>query len=277
MAEVTIAIQRYLTSIANFDLLSKEEFTELAKKYNAGDEFAKKKMISHNLRLVVSICKKYNQYGQDLMDIISEGNLGLIRAVEKYDHETGFAFSTYAQNWIRYFVEKYLSETKKIANVPLHTMKLSRKIGRTVAKAEEEGRQWTVASIAKELEVSESKVSHGLILQGMDDSLNAKLSTDGDSIEAGDLIAQEENEQLSVEAQDRNNMLHLLITELPDKQKQAIIHFYGLFNTSEKSGAAIGGIIGVSRERVRQLLKEAKVSLVKLAKKEGVDLQELFI
>lgn len=281
--ESTTALGRYLSTIKNIPLLTKTEFIELHVAYIAGDESIKQKLIRHNLRLSIKCAKGYTNDEQKMMDLIQEGNLGLIRAVEKYDstklgkNGKSYAFSTYAEHWIRYRIEKFLSENQCMITVPLHMMKLTRKVYRMKEKATEAGETLNVSEVAAELNKKESAIKAVLNIMQAETSMQSQIhNSEGSQVEFGDAIAQEQD-HLPQEVESGTKWLYLQVEQLPQNQKDAVIHMFGLYNTMQKNGQQTGQIMGVSRERVRQLVIAAKEKLIRAARRDGVDMQNLAI
>lgn len=282
--ETTTTLGRYISTIRNIPLLDKNEFVELHKSYIAGDvQSIKQKLVRHNLRLAIKCAKGYTKDETKIMDLIQEGNLGLIRAVEKYDsnklgnNNKPYAFSTYAEHWIRYRIEKFLSENQCMITVPLHMMKLTRKVYRMNQAALDAGTSLDTAALAIELGLKESKIKAALSIMQTETSMQTQVYTsDGSHLEFGDSIA-EEQDHAPQEVESGSKWLYVQVEKLPQNQKDAVIHMFGLYNTIQKNGEQTGKLIGVSRERVRQLVIAAKEKLMRAAKRDGVNLESLAV
>jgi RNA polymerase primary sigma factor len=266
-ASTTDALQLFLNEAGRYPLLTAAEEVELAKRIERGDKDAKDRMINSNLRLVVSIAKKYQGHGLSLLDLIQEGIIGLIRAVEKFDHRKGFKFSTYATWWIRQAVQRGVANKSRTIRIPVHIAEREQKISRAdrelTAKLE---RPPTDEELAKHTKLPLKQVREVRDAARAVTSLEKPLGADDDSAVYGDLIA---SQQADVEEEVHVSLtvdaLHRAIQELPERHAEIIRLRYGLDGDSEpKSLEEIGRILGITRERVRQLETEA---LRKLAEK----------
>jgi RNA polymerase primary sigma factor len=263
----TDALQLFLNEAGRYPLLTAAQEVELAKRIERGDKEAKDLMVNSNLRLVVSIAKKYQGHGLSLLDLIQEGIIGLIRAAEKFDHRKGFKFSTYATWWIRQAVQRGVANKARTIRIPVHIVEREQKISRAerelIAKLE---RPPTDEELAKHTKLPLKQVREVREAARAVTSLEKPLGADDDSAVYGDLIA---SEQAAVEEEVHVSLtvdaLHRAIQELPERHAEIIKLRYGLDGDSEpKSLEEIGRILGITRERVRQLETEA---LRKLAEK----------
>src|SRR5437870_3573316 len=263
----TDALQLFLNEAGRYKLLTAEEEVELAKRIEGGDKEAKDLMINSNLRLVVSIAKRYQGHGLSLLDLIQEGIIGLIRAVEKFDHRKGFKFSTYATWWIRQAVQRGVANKSRTIRIPVHIAEREQKINRAerelVARLE---RPPTDEEIAEQTKIPLKQVREVREAARAVTSLEKPLGADDDSAVYGDLIASEQRDvDEEVHVSLTFDALHKAIKELPDRHAEIIKLRYGLDGDTEpKSLEEIGRILGITRERVRQLETEA---LRKLAEK----------
>jgi RNA polymerase primary sigma factor len=255
----TDALQLFLNEMGKYKLLTAEEEVELAKRIERGDKEAKDLMVNSNLRLVVSIAKKYQGHGLSLLDLIQEGIIGLIRAVEKFDWRRGFKFSTYATWWIRQAVQRGVANKAREIRIPVHIVDRERKIARVErelmaklgrAPEEEEIAEATKLPLKQVREVQE--VARAVT------SLDRPVGEEGDTsfgeLVAGDEPGPEETLHVSLE----EDMLRRAVAALPDRQQEVVKLRYGLKGDGDpKSLEEIGRQLGLTRERVRQLEAEA--------------------
>lgn len=261
-------LTKYLSEIGKYEILNGNEFSELFKKYREGSTFAKNKLINHNLRLVVSLAMKYPYRDENIDDFISEGNLGLIRAIEKFDPDLGFAFSTYAERWIRYRIEHFISGNSKIVHVPTNVLKAARKVEKAQRTLGPSGTE--MDDIAKIIGESAEHVSQMLLLNQNPIQIDAPVNDDS-SITVGDSLAQD-SKGLFDEVNDTKTGQWLMsnVVKLPEKQKEAIINYFGFGHSQEMSMVDIGRDMGLSRQRIRQLIEDGTVNLRDMAQKEHV-------
>jgi len=255
----TDALQLFLNEMARWPLLTAEEEVELAKLIERGDKDAKDRMVNSNLRLVVSIAKKYQGHGLSLLDLIQEGIIGLIRAVEKFDWRKGFKFSTYATWWIRQAVQRGVANKARTIRMPVHIVDRERKI----ARAEREllvklGRGPTLAEIAKHAKLPQKQVREVQEAARAVTSLDRPVGEQGDA-KLGDLFAGGESppdEELEISL--RQDALRRAVAELPDRERDVLKMRFGLDGDPDpKSLEAIGKVLGLTRERVRQIETDA--------------------
>jgi RNA polymerase primary sigma factor len=255
----TDALQQFLNEAGRFPLLTAAQEVELAKRIERGDMRAKELMINSNLRLVVSIAKRYQGHGLSLLDLIQEGIIGLIRAVEKFDWRKGFKFSTYATWWIRQAVQRGVANKSRTIRVPVHIVEREQKIARAerelVAKLE---RTPTDEEVAKQAGLPLTQVKEVKRTARAVTSLDRSVGED-DSASYGDLFAAEQpgvEEELDVSL--RQEALHRALTQLPDREREVLKLRYGLNGDPDPmSLEAIGRHLGLTRERVRQIEAEA--------------------
>jgi RNA polymerase primary sigma factor len=255
----TDALQLFLNEAGRYKLLTAAEEVELAKGIERGDKRAKDMLINSNLRLVVSIAKKYQGHGLSLLDLIQEGIIGLIRAAEKFDWRKGFKFSTYATWWIRQAVQRGVANKARTIRIPVHIVEREQKISRAerdlVAKLE---RTPTVEEVAHAAKLPLKQVREVRAAARAVASLDKPVGED-DSASYGDLFASPDatpDEQVEVELTEK--ALHDAVAQLSEREQQILTLRYGLSGKEEpKSLEEIGRILGVTRERVRQLEAEA--------------------
>ncbi len=253
----TDALQLFLNEVGRYKLLTAEEEVELAKRIERGDREAKDLMINSNLRLVVSIAKKYQGHGLSLLDLIQEGIIGLIRAVEKFDWRRGFKFSTYATWWIRQAVQRGVANKAREIRIPVHIVDRERKIARAerelVAK---HGRAPTEQEVANATKLPLKQIREvrdaARAVTSLDRPVGEGEASYGDLF-AGDEAPTEELIQVSLE----QDVLRRAIGNLPDREQEVVKLRYGLNGDGNpQSLEEIGRRLGLTRERVRQL--EAK-------------------
>jgi RNA polymerase primary sigma factor len=249
-------LQLYLQEIGKTPLLTIDEEVKLAKRIMKGDKAARDHMISANLRLVVKIAMDYKDFGLPLLDLISEGNLGLIKAVERFDPSKGGKLSTYAAWWIKQSIKRALANQSKTIRLPVHLVDKISKMRRTaMALTEELGREPTDEEIAIELQVPTSKVAHLKSVSVRPASLDAPIGEDGDSTTFGEIVGDDnavspaENLQLS----GRNSALNALVESLDPREAEIIRYRFGLDGRDELTLEEVGEKFRVTRERVRQL------------------------
>ncbi|HUB94118.1 MAG TPA: RNA polymerase sigma factor RpoD [Verrucomicrobiae bacterium] len=260
------SVRLYLREIGKIPLLNAEQELELAKRVVAGDKDAKDQMAEANLRLVVSIAKRYVGRGLDLLDLIEEGNTGLLRAVEKFDPDKGFKFSTYATWWIRQAITRAIADQARTIRIPVHMVETINKLLRTQRRLTQElNREPTNAEIAKEMEIDEAKVEHIMKIKQDISSLDASIRDDeeesvlADFIEDEDTITPEE----SATSQLLKEQVKDMLGALTEREQKILKLRFGLEDGKQHTLEEVGQEFSVTRERIRQI--EAK-ALAKLRK-----------
>ena len=251
-------VRMYLKEIGTVPLLSGDEELELAKRKQEGDECAKQKLIEANLRLVVSIAKRYTGRGMSFLDLVQEGNLGLIKGVEKFDYTKGFKLSTYATWWIRQSVTRALADQARTIRVPVHMVETINKMSKMQRKLTLElGYEPSVAELAVALETSEEKVMEIMQIAREPASLETPIGEEDDS-NLGDFVA--DNNVLTPEGNVETVMLreHIdtLLADLKERERQVIVLRFGLEDGHPRTLEEVGKEFKVTRERIRQI--EAK-------------------
>ena len=251
----TDALQLFLNEAGRWPLLTKEEEVELAKRVERGDLEAKERMINSNLRLVVSIAKRYQGHGLSLLDLIQEGIIGLIRAVEKFDWRRGFKFSTYATWWIRQAVQRGVANKSRTIRIPVHIVDREQRIARAERLlAPKLGRQPTDEEIAKQAKLPLKQLREVRQAARAITSLDRPIGTEGDSA-FGDLLPSDETtpeEELSVSLE--QEVLRRAVGQLPEREQEVLKRRYGLNGDRDPASLeAIGKELGLTRERVRQI------------------------
>ena len=258
-AMTTDSLQLFLNEAGRYPLLTAAEEVELAKAIESGDKRAKDRMVNSNLRLVVSIAKKYQGHGLPLIDLIQEGIIGLIRAVEKFDWRRGYKFSTYATWWIRQAVQRGVANKSRTIRIPVHIVEREQKIARAerelVLKLERAPTDEEVAEVSKlnVKHVRETRAAARTVA-----SLDKAVGDDSDTA-FGDLVAHEAgNVEEEVVVALGDDALHRAIATLPPREQEVIKLRYGFDGDQDpKSLEQIGRILGITRERVRQIETQA--------------------
>jgi RNA polymerase primary sigma factor len=257
VVESTDPVRQYLREIGKVPLLDAEEEVELAKRFEKGDKKAKDKLTQSNLRLVVSIAKKYIERGLSLLDLIQEGNQGLIRAVEKYDWRRGFKFSTYATWWIRQAITRAIADQARTIRIPVHMVETINKLYRTSRRLMQElGREPTAEEIGDELELDAERVREIFKISQEVTSLESPVGEDEESV-LGDFIPDEG--QSPVDAASRQLLkdhLDEVFNTLSDREAKVLKLRFGLEGGKPMTLEEVGKVFGVTRERIRQI--EAK-------------------
>jgi RNA polymerase primary sigma factor len=250
----TDALTLFMNRAGRFQLLTAADEVALAKRVERGDAAAKERMINSNLRLVISIAKRYQGHGLTLLDLIQEGTIGLNRAVEKFDWRRGFKFSTYATWWIRQACQRAISGQSTTIRVPTHVHERRVKLNRAANKLEIQlGRQATREELAEETQLPLKHVEEALDAAAANVSLNQQVG-DGDGGELGDLFADETMAAPDEDAADsyRRQAVRRAVSNLPDRERRIMELRFGL-DSEPHTLDAIGRELGLTRERVRQL------------------------
>ncbi len=249
-------LQLYLQEIGKTPLLTIDEEVKLARRIRKGDKAARDHMISANLRLVVKISMDYKDFGLPLLDLISEGNIGLIKAVERFDPRKGGKLSTYAAWWIKQSIKRALANQSKTIRLPVHLVDKISKMRKTAMKLTEEfGREPTDEEIAIELQVPTSRVAHLKSVSVRPASLDAPIGEDGDSGTFGEIVGDDNATSPfeSLREKTRNSDLYAMISSLEPREAEIIKYRFGLDGRDELTLEEVGAKFKVTRERVRQL------------------------
>ena len=272
-------VQLYLNEIGSTPLLTAAEEVLVAKALQAGDEMARHRMINSNLRLVVMIAKRYTNRALPLLDLIEEGNLGLIRAVEKFDPDRGFRFSTYATWWIRQSIERALMNQGRTIRLPIHIQKDINIIVRCTRELRSSlRREPSTSEIADVLDRDPGEVSNLLKLSEKITSVDNQLSTDSDRSLVETVPSQGEDNPFSiVDDQKVEGCLEDWLDDLPDRQREILARRFGLMGYEASTLEAVGEEVGLTRERVRQIQIDALARLKRAAQRDGLSEEELFV
>ncbi len=260
------AFHLYVREIGLTKLLTAKEEVQLARRIQKGDDSAREHMIKANLRLVVKIARDYENYGLPLLDLINEGNIGLMRAVEKFDPRKGAKLSTYAAWWIKQSIRRALSDQSKTIRIPVHATDKLLHIRKAATKLEEElGREPTAEEISDELDIPAKQVRQLQTAAIRPTSLDAPLGDD-DSNRISDVIADDRATSPYQDLEDKTNadMVREVIGILDPREMTILQYRFGLDGGGEKTLEEVGVKFGVTRERIRQI---QNVALRKLRKK----------
>ena len=262
------SVRLYLREIGKIPLLTPEEEADLAKRIVKGDKKAKDKMVESNMRLVVSIAKRYGGRGLDFLDLIQEGNTGLLRAVEKFDPDKGFKFSTYATWWVRQAITRAIADQARTIRIPVHMVETINKVLRTSRKLTSElNREPTNEEIAKELDMEPEKIDYVMRIKQDIASLDASVGREGDDEDSvlGDFVEDEERDSPEDSAANQilKEQLSEIIATLTDREQKIIRLRFGIGGGRPHTLEEVGAEFDVTRERIRQI--EAK-ALSKLRK-----------
>jgi RNA polymerase primary sigma factor len=267
------SLQQFLDGIAQTPLLTAEEELELAKRIERGDLEAKDHMTRANLRLVVSIAKRYRNQGLPFLDLIQEGTVGLIRAVEKFDHRKGFKFSTYATWWIRQAISRGIADKARTVRIPIHIDNVLKKLDGAQRKLEASGdRDPTVDEIAALAGVD--PVEADVIMRAAQPlvSLDKPVGTDADAAEFGELIPDESTQSPFDAAMEAlmHERLYSVLEHLPYRERRILVLRYGLGGEEPQTVDRVAKMFNITRERVRQLEEAALRKLSTLAEAQAL-------
>ena len=276
--KVMDATQLYLGEIGFSPLLTAQEEVYYARRSLRGDAVAHKRMIESNLRLVVKISRRYNNRGLSLLDLVEEGNLGLIRAVEKFDPEKGFRFSTYATWWIRQTIERAIMNQTRTIRLPIHIVKKLNVYLRTARElAHKLTHEPTAEDIAEALDVPAKDVAKILKLNERISSVDIPIGNNSDK-ELLDIIPDRKEVTPENELQTEDMKLRIVewLEDLNPKQREVLARRFGLLGYEPATLENVGKEIGLTRERVRQIQVESLKSLREVLSQQGLSIESLF-
>src|SRR5207249_8408329 len=263
MNESDFGLKRYLQEIGQFSLLTPQQEIELAGKIKKGDAAARERMINANLRLVVTIARDYANFGLPLLDLISEGNIGLTKAVERFDPTKGAKLSTYAMWWIKQSIKRALANQSKTIRIPVHLVDKVAKVRRvSLQMSDELGREPTDEELGEEIGIDSEKVARLKSVGIRPASLDAPI-TDDDSTEFAEVIGDDEAQTPFELLRDKNLLGEVdgLLEVLDPRERKIISQRFGLDGGEPKTLEDVGKDFGVTRERIRQL---QNIALAKL-------------
>jgi RNA polymerase primary sigma factor len=268
----TDALQMFLNELRNYPLLSAREETELAKRIERGDLEAKERLINSNLRLVVSLAKKYPTYDLTLLDLIQEGIFGLVRAAEKFDWRKGYKFSTYATFWIRQAIQRGIENRARTIRIPSHVGIRQRKIAHAEAKLKLElGRDPTDEELAKATDLKLSHLQEAREAMRTVVSLDRPIGGEGEETPFGALLPADEagpDEEVAVSLE--QEAVRRAVMQLPERQRLVVRMRYGIDGEEPKHLSETGRVLGISAERVRQIENDALRRLAEIRELQGV-------
>ena len=251
------SINLYLNEIAQYPLITVEKECELAKRIKAGDESAEQELTNANLRLVVKIARDYNGLGLPLLDLIEEGNMGLMKAVKRFDPTKGGKLSTYGSWWIKQSIKRALANQSKVIRLPVHLVDKISRMRRVAMKLQENlGREPTDEELADELHLSTAKVSQLRTAAIRPASLDAPLGDDAESDTLGDVVEDNHMHTPYEDLEDKTvtKMLHTMLDHINEREAAILRHRFGLDDGGEaRTLEEVGKKFGVTRERVRQI------------------------
>ena len=268
----------YLNEISSFPVLSREEEVELAKRIDKGDKDAKETMIKCNLRLVISIAKKYVRRGLTLSDLTMEGNIGLIKAVEKFDHTKGFKFSTYATWWIKQSIERALLNQTRMVRIPIHMNELINKVLKTHDKLKQKiGREPTISEIAQNTNITVDLLKKVYDAMKQDTSMDEPIKED-ENTTFHELIFNDDgtlDPYIVAKNKSLQNMLYKMLSCLNNTEKEIIIRRFGLNSSDPETLESIGKDFDITRERVRQIERRVLDKLKNYVINKNIRLEEI--
>ena len=270
---VNDSVKLYLKEISQYPLLTPEEEHELCKKVAKGDYEAKQTLINSNLRLVVKIAKMYARDENEFLDYIQEGNLGLIRAIEKFDHELGYKISTYATWWIRQAIARAIADKSRAIRIPVHMQEQLNKFSKIFRNlAQELGREPSTQELADEMALDVKRIEELMLYSKSVTSLDETVNEEDDS-QLLDFIPDEETmspEEIA-ECQELKDIVEQILQLLTERERFVITHRFGIDDNIPKTLDEIGQMKGVTRERIRQIEAKALKKLRVYARRKALD------
>jgi len=268
----------YLNEISKYPVLSREEEVELSQGIEKGCSQSKETMIKCNLRLVVSIAKKYINRGMNLVDLVEEGNIGLLKAVEKFDYTKGFKFSTYATWWIRQAIERAIINQCRMVRIPVHMSENISKVMRAQTDLQQQmGREPTIHELSTACKMPLSTLKKVFDAIKQDTSLDMPVGSD-ESSTLHEFITDDEkycDPYMRIENSSKKDIIFKWLTFLSENEKVIIVRRYGLAGNDPETLEAIGNDLGITRERVRQIEKRVLNKMRNLLATKKISLEEL--
>jgi RNA polymerase primary sigma factor len=252
------SLEKYFQEIGKVELISAEQEVELTKRIKEGDQVALEKLTKANLRFVVSVAKQYQNSGLSLGDLINEGNVGLIKAAKRFDETRGFKFISYAVWWIRQSIMQALAEQSRIVRIPLNRVGSLNKVNRTFSQLEQKyQREASNQEVADVLDVSIEEVDKALNMGGRHVSMNAPFVSGEENSLLDVLQNMEETPDSALMAESLRGQIERALATLTEKERDVIVHYFGLSGTPAKSLEDIADQFHLTRERVRQIKEQA--------------------
>ena len=268
----TDSVSAYLSEISHIDLLTAEQEVDLGRKARRGDPVAKRQMIEANLRLVVNIARNYNNRGLPLLDLIEEGNLGLIRAVEKFDPERGFRFSTYATWWIRQSVERGLMNQARTVRLPIYILReIAGYLRARRELSQHQGEEATQEQVAEHMDMDIRELDRLFSLNERAERLDRPMTSDSDTLLI-EGMADDNNPDPCILLADAKlgPQVDQWLEQLPEREREVIERRFGLHGTEKQTLNCVGEAMGITRERVRQIQIQALKRLRGISEADGV-------
>ncbi len=253
------ALERYLADIGKEPLITADEEVELARRIKAGDQAALEKLTTTNLRFVVSIAKKYQNQGMSLPDLINEGNLGLMKAAQRFDETRGFKFISYAVWWIRQAILNAIADQARVVRLPMNQVGTITRIKKEISRLEQENQRIpTLEEIASAVDLPEYKVAELLKMNGFTQSLDSPISPNEDTKFLDTFIFDnDEDTDTSLMHESLSTDIESVLSTLPEKEQEVLKLYYGINQSHEYTLDEIGACYQLSRERVRQIKERA--------------------
>ena len=264
------ALDKYLADIAKEPMITPDEEVELAQKIKLGDQFALDRLVRANLRFVVSVAKQYQNQGLSLADLINEGNVGLIKAAQRFDETKGFKFISYAVWWIRQAILQAVAEQSRMVRLPLNQVGMLSRVKKTASYLEQlYQRKPTIKEIADELDMPEDKVETILKINAKEVSMDAPVSSDDDLLFIDTVVPDDNNDaDKQIVSETESAAIKRSLSVLNEKERRVIMYYFGLDNDSHSyTLEEIGYMMDMTRERVRQVKDKALKKLRLRSKK----------